>query len=422
MRDGMSHDVFRCLPKFFVAALGFGGFLGSTTFAKNPIVSSGGGFVLHGNASFSTSHFSRKLSDFEARFGKLTGFSDAAPPPVVVVLSDVTDAPLAHASLRMDALENGQPKIQVNLDSQNLEDEECFQTLAQSLLLRAYYGEKAPSPGSPITIIPPWLTHGLGRLCNSEALPVVIPAHYLRGAVPPSIADLLVQKPPSRNNPTLLDIYDAMASSLVRAGLMSPGGSDALQRWIGHFDPGSPDRTLSGWPPDWNMQSLERRWLLLMAGTSGEAPSVISLLTVGETLRRYDEIIMSIPTAGNAFDLLKREKGSPYIVRGISKSLLSLHLQANPLVVPLLDETLELCGKLPRLPEKKILERQKKLIERRAAILKQARDIESYLDWYEAARLPISSGLFDKLLHAPDTPVSKGPVGHYLDQVEQSGW
>ena len=62
------------------------------------------------------------------------------------------------------------------------------------------------------------------------------------------------------------------------------------------------------------------------------------------------------------------------------------------------------------------------MAELRLAILQQSRAIDQYLDWYEAAKLPVWSGTFDKLLLNPDTVIKKGPVGRYLDAVETRGW
>jgi hypothetical protein len=58
----------------------------------------------------------------------------------------------------------------------------------------------------------------------------------------------------------------------------------------------------------------------------------------------------------------------------------------------------------------------------REDLLQRSRAIESYLDWYEASRLDERSGLFDAFLATPPVPVSKGPLGRYLDSVEARGW
>ena len=48
--------------------------------------------------------------------------------------------------------------------------------------------------------------------------------------------------------------------------------------------------------------------------------------------------------------------------------------------------------------------------------------VSQYLDWFEAAKVPVRSGLYDMLLATPEPPLKKGPVGHYLDVIEERGW
>jgi hypothetical protein len=79
--------------------------------------------------------------------------------------------------------------------------------------------------------------------------------------------------------------------------------------------------------------------------------------------------------------------------------------------------------KSPRhLSVKKLNENLSALTSLRASIHKRSREIDDYLDWYEAAKVPVRSGLFDVLLKSPPSTIRKGPVGRYLDAVENRGW
>jgi hypothetical protein len=106
----------------------------------------------------------------------------------------------------------------------------------------------------------------------------------------------------------------------------------------------------------------------------------------------------------------------------LGERLTALRLQAHPLADPLLDGTIRLCATMMRLSEKKISSGEKSLSELRASTLARARAIEEYLDWYEAAKTPVRSGLFDNLLETRETSIRKGPVGRCLDAVEARGW
>ena len=389
---------------------------------KTGVLSQDGAFTLYAPISSASSHLSRALSAYEKQFYKLTGYSPGAPPPIIVVVPDSGSKRLVHSTLRMDALAGGTPKIQIDLAEENIGNSENRLLLAQALLLREYYSTRAPTPGSPIVEFSSWVIHGLGRLSDTESKQVFIPSSYLQGAVPPSVEDLLVQKSPDVSNLALLDIYDAMCAALLSAGLKSPDSENAFRKWIGSFDPKLPQRTASCWPPNWSMKSVERQWLLTMAGMSGEDSQVIALLDVDETLHRYDEIFAEVATPQHSLSLLKKEKGSDYLIDQLYRRFLALRLQANPLVVSLLDETIQLCTKLRRLPEKKIMASQKTLSDTREEIQKRYHSIDAYLDWFEATKLPMKSGLFENALKEPTQNVKKGPVGRYLDTIEARGW
>lgn len=390
--------------------------------AAMPTPSPEGAFVLNGADALSTFHFSRILSAYEKQFYSVTGYAPAAVLPIVVVLHDPVAEELAHPRLSLDVVEGNLPKIQVDLIQGDRLNAEGSMALAQAMLLREYYDGKAPAPGSHIAEFPGWLLHGMGRLCDPNAPNVVIPSSFLRGSAPPSIDGFLMQKAPDVANASLLEVYDAMASLLLSAGFKSDGGSAGFRQGIGHFDPMISDKEPGGWPSSWEMESVERRWLLLMAGMSGQEQDASTLLGVEETMSRYRAIMGEVPTPDHSLALLKKTKGGDFLARELSDHLTTLRLQANPLTIPLLDQTIQLCAGLKHFSVKKIAGKEKGLTMLSDETLKRAHAIDSYLDWYEAARLPVPSGTFDALLHTPESPVKKGPVGLYIDAVEERGW
>jgi hypothetical protein len=390
--------------------------------ANPPSVSPEGTFSLNGRESIVAKKFSRRLAGFEKEFAEVTGYGQSEAPPVIVVLHPHEDSLQGRAFLRMDTVEGGIPKIQVDLAEESLRSPELATVVAQAMLLRRYYNGKSPDPGSQIVEFPAWLLHGLGKLSDPEAIQAVIPISYIKGGTPPTIADLLIQKAPSEGNSILLDIYDTMSAELLSAGLKNQGGDQTLRAWIGEFNPNAPKRSPSSWPPGWSMELVERRWLLLMAGNSEKNESVSSLLTVGDVIARYDSILSEIATPNHSLALLKKQKGADYLVGQLSTRLIALRLRANPLTDPLLDETIQLFLKFKHLSQKKIAEKEKGLASMRDELQKRSQAIEAYLDWYEAAKLPVRSGVFDNLLNTKEAPIQKGPVGQYLDKVEERGW
>lgn len=389
--------------------------------ATPALVSPDGTFVLYGSDLMATREFSRVLASYEKNFNQLTGYSPGDAPPVVVVMYDETSNSQHQASLKMDSVEGNTPRIEVDIPFHAATKPMTGTSLAQGMLLRQYYNGKTSAAGSRIVEFPPWLLHGLGRLSNPNAKLVTIPSSYLHGAAPPSIPDLLLQKAPDGSNAALLDVYDTMAAALLKAGFQETKGGWLFRDWVGVFDPSASVRQLSSWPAGWSMQSVERRWLLLMASIGAEDTGG-RILSVSETLSRYDNLRAGIATVDHSLAPLKKQRGGAYLLQQFNTQLIALRLQANPLLDSLLQDNILLCTQWKHLSEKKIIEKEKKTSLQREQILKRSRAIDDYMDWFEASKLPVQSGLFEHILDAPDSPVQKGPIGHYLDTVESRGW
>ena len=399
--------------------------------AKLPVLSRDNTFALSAPSQELSNRFSRLLDDAEASFFKVTGYAPGGFPPVVVLIHGGESLPPAGSQnrlpmLRVASAEGGVPKIQADLDGSSEIDAETLCLLADAMLLREYYGKRSPEEGAPILVLPTWLGRGLGRLCGALPSSGSLPSNYLSGGASPTIDGFLAQRVPLGESPFLLGVYDTMASSLLLAGLTDSkqggSGQKAFREWIGTYAPDSVSKNLPDWPGGWSKKVIERRWLLLMAGSGVASDESVVHFGVPETLAKYDEIMRDVPTEGHSLVLLRKEKGAAYTSKRISERLVALRLQSNPLAIPLLDGTILLTANLTRLSPKKITEETGKLSLLREEIGKKQRAIESYMDWYEAARLPIKSGLFDRLLRTPETSLKKGPVGRYIDSVEARGW
>jgi hypothetical protein len=383
----------------------------------------------------SATDFGRMLDSGGKEFLLRTGFSQQAHPPVVVTLHSRTENPASFPYLKVDAIEGGMPRISVDLlegkrqedgdRKEVIQDEDGKQLLMAALLLREFYDGHAPIPGFSVPWFPAWVTRGLAALCFPAEEPFRIPSSYLKvkGGNPPTLEDFLIQRPPERSDPTISDLYDASAACLLKSGLSGSAGQAAFREWVGHLDQKQPNHVHSRWVGGWEMRPVERRWLLLMAGSSAEGDGRIQLQKAADSLKAYDSVMTGgIPEGASIHSLAQDKKSGGYTLAKLTDRLTALHLRANPLVLPLLDQTMILVAKAPKLPVKKIEAEEKRLAELRLAILQQSRAIDQYLDWYEAAKLPVWSGTFDKLLLNPDTVIKKGPVGRYLDAVETRGW
>jgi hypothetical protein len=372
----------------------------------------------------SSPDFARMLDFGGKGFLGRTGFSQQTHPPVFVTLHPRTEIGTLP-SLKVDALEGAIPRICVDLREGEIQDqEEGQQLLMAALLLREYYEGGAPLPGSRIPQFPAWVTRGLASLCFPAEEPFRIPSSYLKvkGGNPPTLEDFLIQRPPERSDPTISDLYDASAACLLKSGLSTSAGQAAFREWVGHDDQNQPDRVPSRWVGGWEMRPVERRWLLLMAGSSADGNGEIRIQSVADSMKAYDAVMAGVPEGASIHSLALDKKSGGYTLAKLSERLTTLHLRANPLVLPLLDQTIILVAKSPKFPAKKIAAEEKRLAELREVIVKQSRAIDEYLDWYEAAKLPLRSGTFDKFLQNQETVIKKGPVGGYLDIVEKRGW
>jgi len=390
---------------------------------KAPSLSPQGGFVWSsGEDSSVPPAFGRMLASGEREFLSTTGFSQRSYPPVIVVLHPPADATPSLPSLKVDALEGGLHRIRLDIRDWETSDE-TRQLLITSLMLREYYGDQSPVAGSRVPQFPPWVTRGMALLCFPPQEMVGIPSGYLNGGAPPTLEDFLIERPPERSSPSLCALYDAMSSLLLKAGLMSAEGQAAFRNWIGQDDPNQPDRLPGRWVSGWAMKPVERRWLLLMAGSSRAGEEGIKLQSVADSLKAYDEAMAEGVSAGATLSTLARDKkGGAYSLGKLAERLDALRLRANPMILPLLDRTLILLGRAPKLPEKKITAEETNLKDLRQAILKQSDAISAYLDWYEAAKLPVRSGVFDKFLRIREDVIKKGPIGRHVDAVETRGW
>jgi hypothetical protein len=368
----------------------------------------------------------RLLRGVEKRFYEVTGFESRDYAPVLIVLHGLESSGQGLPNLRVDALEDGQPRIQVDLLEQDTPQSasQKGRLLVAAMILRECYHGKAPPVGSSIPKIPSWLSHGLATLCLDEKTQKTIHAPYLQGGAPPGIEAFLVERPPDESNYLLEANYDARAACLLQVGLKGNGGA-LFRKWIQPDSSAKQSDSLSSkssWPSGWPMQKVEREWLLLMATSSREEKSVTDELTSTESLRRYDVIAKAIPMDAGSFEKLRKERGWKFTSQGICTRLSALRLQANPLVVPIINSTTDLFQSSKGLSGKKLSERLAALTALRADTLRRSQAIDAYLDWYEAAKVPVRSGLFDVFLKSQESPIRKGPVGRYLDAVETRGW
>jgi len=352
----------------------------------------------------------RKLAEFAGKFSKVTGMAVGTAPPVVISLSQSGEE---SGDPLVDSLEGGLPRVTLPISGTGVLSETDQPRLAAALFLREHYGTNAPAPGSKIPVYPEWLLRGLGNLCGHAAEPDGV--SFAKGSSP-SLEDFLARRPPPSENLALSDLYDRMAAFLVLSGLReSPAG---FREWIGHAESGN-GTTPPPWPSRWDMRSVEKRWNLAMSSASVGKDPGSRIPDAARSLADFDRAV-----GGGDFSGLRDPKSLGVYGRDrLLDALSALRLEANPLVLPLIDRTSTLLRRFPKIRTKSLDKDLAELVSERTRTGARASEVSSYLDWYEATRLGRWSGLFDGALRGKDPgAVRKGPVGSHLDRIEARGW
>ena len=156
------------------------------------------------------------------------------------------------------------------------------------------------------------------------------------------------------------------------------------------------------------------------------------ILTAAETAKRLDPLTrISIPgpegktqdyALENYTDFLK----SP-LARGAlrqwNQQLLLLSAQAHPSYRPLVQEYYGLTLLLARGQTRKVAERLARAASERAVVERQRRDVDDYMNWFEATQLKTMSGAFSEILKTASQaeggpPRRRDPISVYLDSIE----
>lgn len=364
-----------------------------------------------GNASHAVR---RTLENAEHEFYQLIRWSpDATFPPVQVTLCVGDEMP----SLAVNAIEGGGPCLTLRL-SPELTDPRNAPLLADSLLLRQFYGRTAPAPGSSVPRYPDWVLRGLGSLLLETKATST-------GAIPdsPELEAFLTERVPDPDETSLIGGYDRMASLLLRAGLHDDAGRKAFRDWVGEYQPTVSSTQPPPWVGGWEMRPVERRWVLSFHSAGGDDDGDASrIASANATLNAYESLIRSSLEGKQSLAEVRREKGGAFRLGQLEERLAALRLQSNPLVLPLIDETIVLVRTSKKLSPSALAKEEHRLRDEVEVLRSRSVHISDYLNWYQATRSSQPSGIFQKFLSSHPPDIKKGPLGRVVDAVEARGW
>ena len=109
----------------------------------------------------------------------------------------------------------------------------------------------------------------------------------------------------------------------------------------------------------------------------------------------------------------------------MNQEYLLLSARAHPGYRLLVRECYDLTRLLARGKTKNVAARVGRLASYRSVIESQVRDVDDYMNWFEATQLKTMSGAFSDILKAAgetenESPRRRDPISVYLDSIEAS--
>jgi hypothetical protein len=312
---------------------------------------------------------------------------------------------------------------------------EVRREILRALLLEMIYRGESSIPAGTVYVAPPdWLLDGvpaeqseipLERVSNLLAL-----SEAGRSVMP--LEKLLEQKPELLDAPGRL-LYRAYAIALVDLLRRAPEGPGRLAQFIMDLRFASNDSIAElrkhfpkMFPPGHGAEKIWERQVARLARQQR-----YQLLTGAETGRRLNEVLrvkFSDRNGEKSYDLREFPKflnhpSAETMLARLARDLGQLEIRANPIYRPIISEYVKLSTLLARGKTKGLALRLERLRAMRQVVAKQLREIDDYLNWFEATRLRGPSGAFADYMKAAESAAGppqtkRDPISIYLDALQ----
>jgi hypothetical protein len=306
--------------------------------------------------------------------------------------------------------------------------------LLRAILLEMTYRKEPALPaGTPYVEPPLWLLYGLLDLAPGRDRESLMEALGVEEKVTSLEGFFLQSRAVSQLDSPARELYNAYSFALVRLLLDQADGQVRLARYIANLCRASnnPLADLQAQFPGLSGQKGEKLWRAEIARLSSEESG--ELLTFAETERRLNRLLeMKICTdAASGKPLRLRDLGPRKISRPeaaaisrFGRRLLLLSARANPILRPVIQEYREIALLLARRKSRGIPARLAAVEKLQAQLFQRMSDIDDYMNWFEAAKLETSSGLFTGYLRAAEEQSEerlrrRDPISVYLDSLEE---
>ena len=326
-------------------------------------------------------------------------------------------------------------RLQLDLvvNSQTRSPEIRRELLRALVLERMYRGRANIAAGTAYTSPPDWLLEGIPgqetdpsqtRIASLLSLPVAA-----KNVVP--LEKFLTQRP-SLMDPSGRALYRAYSFALVDLLSHSPDGPRRLTRFITDLPVASNDQMAelqNHFPGLFETNAPEKTWAQQIARLAVEPP--YQLIGPAETERLLGEKLrIRISERGvekrhelEEFALYLKSKSAKNVLGELARDLSVLATRANPVYTPIIGEYLDITARLARGKTLGLAARLERLRATRRGLTAQMRDIDDYLNWFEATSLAQPSGDFAEYMRAADRALhperaKRDPISVYLTALE----
>jgi hypothetical protein len=309
---------------------------------------------------------------------------------------------------------------------------ELRRELLRVLLLEIMYRRQGNIPaGTPYSSPPGWMLDGIpavqSDLSRDQFGNLLALATASRNIVP--LEKFLAQRP------ELLDaagrtLYRAYSFALVDLLSRAPDGPSRLTRFITDLPHASNDSLadLRNHFPGL-LESMDQTWEKQIARLAARQP--YQLMGSAETERLLTQklrVKFSDTGSERIYELedypdFVKARSAKNVMAGVTQDLRTLATRANPSYASLIAEYAEITARLSAGKTAGTARRLERLRKTRQAVSAQMRQIDDYLNWFEATSLPRPSGQFADYMQAAERAnrreqTKRDPISVYLNVLE----
>jgi hypothetical protein len=326
-------------------------------------------------------------------------------------------------------------KLQLNLVmNAEVRAPEIRRELLRALLLeRIYRGQSNIAAGTAYVSPPDWLLDGIpaeGSDFPRERLASVL-------ALPVSVKTILPLEKFLEQKRDLLDaagrvLYRAYSLALVDLLSHSPDWPRRIAQFIADLPRAPNDRVAElreHFPEVFGAESAEIRWEKQIVRLSTEQPyQLMGIIETERLLAKKLRLKISEQGVEKDYDLeqlamILKSKSGRKALNALGQELSALAARANPIYAPIIAEYAEITARVSRGRTLGIERRFERLRTARETLTAQMRQIDDYLNWFEATSVARPSGEFADYMQAAKRAVQpqrtrRDPISIYLDAVE----